>query len=209
MLPALIFVTILVLFQSVVAPFGLRPAAHNAAARALLLGRGGALPQRYGIGTQQSRSEQPCRVPRGLPGRQAPERGTFAAGALSEDELGGVCSSSSSDDRSESDSEDKEDSSGEDGPPATASGKLWNTSQFPTGMGWPKAGLMRSILAAQAWECPCTDQNCIGAGRVDAIELYKHREDFMSTAPGYGGLREAERRKLVTLAAPPPSPRFG
>ena len=72
--------------------------------------------------------------------------------------------------------------------------KLWSKIQFPEGTVRASNYDMDNLIAAQAWECPCTDRrNCIGAERLGVLQLYEHRKQFQTTAARHGGLRDANR----------------
>ena len=82
-------------------------------------------------------------------------------------------------------------------PRTSNSGKLWGKAQFPEGCIGLKNAKMDNLLAAQAWECPCDDRNCLSADRIDVIALSKYREHFRNVqAAANGGLRDACRKEM-------------
>jgi hypothetical protein len=55
-----------------------------------------------------------------------------------------------------------------------------------------------NLTAAQEWVCPCSDRrNCIGAERLNVLELYEHRKKFQGCHRSGGGLRDAMRDKMA------------
>ena len=77
--------------------------------------------------------------------------------------------------------------------------KLWSNAQFPEGTRPLQANWdLANLTAAQEWDCPCTDRrNCIGAERgINALHLYEHRKQFLTTCQMRGGMRNAFRSEL-------------
>ena len=76
-------------------------------------------------------------------------------------------------------------------------GKLWSRAQFPEGCRGPKNDCIANLTAAQQWECPCPDRNCLSADRIDILQLYEYRKKYREVvAPNGGGLRDSCRREL-------------
>ena len=79
------------------------------------------------------------------------------------------------------------------------SGKLWSAKQFPEGMSAAHNWDQDNLIAAQKWECPCTDRSsCISADRIQLTELGWYRKGFRLKHKGVsGGLRDACRREMM------------
>ena len=81
---------------------------------------------------------------------------------------------------------------------AGARGKLWTRKQFPAGCRGVRNATMPNLVAAQQWECPCTDRfNCLSEDRISTLKLYDYRNKFreVSSKAG-GGLRDAARTEI-------------
>ena len=90
------------------------------------------------------------------------------------------------------------DAASADGAPLSARGKLWSRKQFPSGCRGERNSTMPNLVAAQEWECPCTDRfNCLSDDRIPTLKLYEYRNKFREvTAKANGGLRDAARAEM-------------
>ena len=80
---------------------------------------------------------------------------------------------------------------------SSSAGKLWTKALFPAGVEEANNWRMENLQAAQSWSCPCTDRvNCIGADRLDVLQLYSYRQSFRQSACAGGGLRDATSDEL-------------
>lgn len=74
--------------------------------------------------------------------------------------------------------------------------KTWTTKEFPDGYEPGYVNSLRNLNAAQEWSCPCQDRhNCIGADRINVLQLYEFRLAFRSVNKK-SELRDAMRREL-------------
>ena len=75
--------------------------------------------------------------------------------------------------------------------------KLWTAKQFPVGYSAGYVSSMDNLRAAQDdWSCPCADRrNCIGAERIDILQLYEFRKAFLQQN-GTASRRDAMRKEL-------------
>ena len=74
--------------------------------------------------------------------------------------------------------------------------KTWSSKEFPDGYEPGYVSSLRNLNAAQEWSCPCHDRrNCIGAERIDVLQLYEFRRAFRDKykKPEF---RDAMRRDL-------------
>ncbi|KAL1521156.1 hypothetical protein AB1Y20_022709 [Prymnesium parvum] len=79
-----------------------------------------------------------------------------------------------------------------------SAGKLWSAAQFPEGIKGASCWDLENIAAAQAWECPCTDRNCLSVERYPkANDLYDFRKTFQTSSRG---LRDTFRKKYLQPA---------
>ena len=79
----------------------------------------------------------------------------------------------------------------------TPSAKVWSTNQFPAGIVGVSNLAMPNLIAAQQWSCPCPDRdNCIGADRLDLLDLYEHRKKWRTSAHTRGGFRDGMRMDM-------------
>ena len=98
---------------------------------------------------------------------------------------------------SDEESEDEEETMDSGGGNSSA-GKLWTARQFPEGTSAAHNWDQDNLLAAQKWECPCTDRvSCISSDRIQLTELGWYRKTFRLQHKGTsGGMRDACRREL-------------
>ena len=78
-----------------------------------------------------------------------------------------------------------------------AAGKLWTKVQFPEGVLGQANYDMANLVAAQAWNCPCFDRNCLSKTRITLLQIYEHRKSFQTTAKNDGGKRDAARASMA------------
>ena len=75
-----------------------------------------------------------------------------------------------------------------------SSGKHWTKSEFPEGSSKNNIMHAGNLEAALNWRCPCVDRNCLGAQRVNMVDIYKARQQFHSDV--LHSLRDKARKRL-------------
>ena len=80
-----------------------------------------------------------------------------------------------------------------------SSGKHWTKSEFPEGSSKNNIMHAGNLEAALNWRCPCVDRNCLGAQRVNMVDIYKARQQFHSDV--LHSLRDKARKRLEDFGA--------